>query len=207
MSFAALMPFIPAIVTGAGAGMEYAGNKAAAGGSRLAAQRTAVALQFQASQARQNAGQEIAASQRDAAEQQRQIRLMNSRALALAAASGAGATDPTIVKIISNNAGEGAYRAALSLYKGEERARAMRMEAAARDFDASLAVEDGERRAGAYDRAAIGSLFKGAGSLAMRFGYDRPKANDGGAGGTSGADLPVGDTWASDTSASGWGTY
>lgn len=197
MSFAALMPFIPAIVTGAGAGMEYAGNKGAAGGSRAAAKRTAVALQFQAAQARQNAGQEIAASQRDAAEQQRQIRLMNSRALALAAASGAGATDPTIVKIISNNAGEGAYRAALSLYKGEERARAMRMEAAARDYDASLAVEDGERRAGAYDRAAIGSLFKGAGSLAMRFGYDRPKANDGGAGWTSGADLPVGDTWTS----------
>jgi hypothetical protein len=197
MSFEALMQFIPAMLTGGGAGMEYGANRSAAGGSRVAAQRQAAALQFQAAQARQNAGQEIAAGQQDAAEQQRQIRLMNSRALALAAASGAGATDPTIVKIISNNAGEGAYRAAVSMYKGEERARAMRMEAAARDYDARMAVEDGERRAGAYDRAAVGSIFKGAASLAMRYGYDKPKVNDGGGKWTSGADLPTGDTWAS----------
>lgn len=194
MSFEALMPFLPAMLTGAGAGMEFAGNRSAAAGSRAAAQRQAVALQFQSAQARQNAGQEIAASQRDAEEQKRQIRLMNSRALALAAASGAGATDPTVVRIMQNNAGEGAYRAAVSLYKGEERARAMRMEAAARDFDAATALEDGERRAGAYERAAIGSIFKGAGSLAMRYGYDKPKVN-GGANWTSGESLPVGNTW------------
>lgn len=205
MGFEALMPFVPAVLTGLGAGMEFAGNRNAAGISRAAAARVAAANQFQAAQLRQNAGQQIAASQRDRDEVVRQNKLMQSRALALAAASGAGATDPTVVNIISHQAGAGAYQAAVSLYKGEEAARAMRMSAAAKDYDASLAIADGETRAAAYNRAAIGSLFKGAGSLFEKYGYDKPKKADAGGSWTSGESLPTGNTWAVDgPSESSW---
>jgi hypothetical protein len=53
-----------------------------------------------------------------------------SRALAVSAASGAGVTDPTTVRVIANARGEGAVRAATALYEGSARARQLRTEAA-----------------------------------------------------------------------------
>jgi hypothetical protein len=84
------------------------------------------------------AGQQIAASQRTAMEQQRQSRLAQSRALAVAAASGGGASDVTVEHVIANIAGEGAYRSAVALFDGEEKARSLRMKGwAARETGAS----------------------------------------------------------------------
>lgn len=71
----------------------------------------------------QAAGQERAKSQYAAQEQRRQAALVSSRARAVAGASGGGATDPTIVDITSELAGEGEYRALTAMYEGEDRAR------------------------------------------------------------------------------------
>ena len=188
------MPFLPAIATGLGAGMEYAGNMGAARVTRQQGARQAVAIQFQAQQQRINAGQQIAAAQRDAMEQRRQSTLIQSRALALAAASGGGAIDPSVVNIISGVAGEGAYRAGVALYQGEERARAMRMTATALDYDGELAKAGASERADAFERSGTASLAKGAMSLFSKYGYDQPKAGSAGAGWTSGYDLPMGRT-------------
>jgi hypothetical protein len=49
--------------------------------------------------------------------------LVASRALAVAAASGAGVSDPTMVRVIANARGEGAVRAATALYEGQARSR------------------------------------------------------------------------------------
>jgi len=194
MSFQALMPFLPALLTGLRGGMEWSANNQMAAASRVMAERTAVANQFQAEQARVNAGQAVAASQRDAAEQARQGRLLQSRALALAAAGGGGASDPTIVNIMGSIAGEGAYRSMVSLYKGEEQARALRMEAAARDYDAAAAREGGALREQAYKSAARTGILRAGLSLFEKYGMaDQPKAAAG-AGWTSGYDLPAGDT-------------
>lgn len=194
MSFAALMPYLPALLTGAKAGLDWSSNQNMAVSSRTAAERVAVANQFQAQQARVNAGQAIAASQRDASEQRRQSALLQSRALALAAASGGGTTDPTVVNVIGNIAGEGAYRAAVSLYRGEEQARALRMEAAARDYDAAAAREGGEQRARAYRSAARSGVLKAGLSLFEKYGMsDQPKATATEASWTSGYDPLSGD--------------
>src|SRR5688572_16098433 len=72
------------------------------------------------------AGQATAASHRTAAEETRKARLLQSRAQAVAAASGAGASDPTVADIIGDIAGEGQYRSMLAIYEGEEKARALR---------------------------------------------------------------------------------
>ena len=62
---------------------------------------------IRAVQLEEKAGQERAISQRKAVNVRRQAKLAESRALALAAASGGGASDPTVMNIISGIAGEG----------------------------------------------------------------------------------------------------
>jgi len=166
---------LPAILTGLGAGMEFAGNNQAAANSRTVAARQAAALQFKQQQELVNAGQAVAAGQMSAAEQRRQGRLIQSRAQALAAASGGGAVDPTVVNIIGNNAGEIALRASIALYQGEEKARMLRMQAAADGYNASMVLEAGENKAQAYEMAGKSAIFKGAGSLFTKYGFGQPK--------------------------------
>jgi len=73
------------------------------------------------------ANQAIATSQRSALEERRQAELLASRALAVA---GGSAGDPTVMRVISDIEGEGAYRANVELYGGEEKARILKTEGA-----------------------------------------------------------------------------
>ncbi|MBL4854660.1 MAG: hypothetical protein JKY25_10540 [Robiginitomaculum sp.] len=63
------------------------------------------------------AGQEVAQGQHSAQEERRQAKILASRALAVAAAGG-GAADPSTARAIADIDGEGAYRAAIQLYRG-----------------------------------------------------------------------------------------
>lgn len=109
-------------------------------------------------------------------EQTRQAKLLQSRALALAAASGAGASDPTIVNLIGDTGAEGAYRSAVALYQGEEQARQLRMKAEATSYEGDLALAGGEARRSAYNTSAVSSLLSGSGTLFGRYGMGGPKA-------------------------------
>ena len=62
-------------------------------------------MQFKAKQLEQNAGKALSASQRQAQELDRQGRLQQSRALAIAASSGGGASDPTVMNLMAELAG------------------------------------------------------------------------------------------------------
>ncbi len=126
------------------------GAQDAAAAARENAARRAEEAKFEAEQLRANAGQEVAAGQMGAIEQRRQAVLTQSRAIAVAAAGGGSVADPTIVNILSRNAGDGVYRAALSLYQGNERARLMRMSAAGKDYEAETDVISGDAQAKAY---------------------------------------------------------
>lgn len=89
------------------------------------------AADSEAQQMRYMAGQARASSQRAAREEKRQARLLESRAQAVAAASGGGATDPTVVKTIADIATEGEYRALSALWEGNERAIGLEKQAKA----------------------------------------------------------------------------
>ncbi|MGH6629477.1 MAG: hypothetical protein ACREB3_07075, partial [Burkholderiales bacterium] len=102
-----------------GTGFQIWGALESGRAARIAGERARYAAQFEAWQAERQAGNAIAISQREALEQRRQADLVASRNLALAAASGGGASDPTIVRLLSNIAADGAYRAAVALYEGE----------------------------------------------------------------------------------------
>lgn len=110
----------------------------------------------------QNAGQRQAASQRQAAEERRRAQLVQSRALAIAGASGAGASDPTVVDIISDLSSEGTYRSMLALYQGDDEARQLRQSAATKRYGGQIAAQAGETN-------AVASILKGGSSLFSKY--------------------------------------
>jgi regulator of protease activity HflC (stomatin/prohibitin superfamily) len=109
------------------------------------------ALKKQARELDVNAGQTRAMSQREAMEERRQARLLQSKGLAIAAASGGGVDDPTLINQLADIAAEGDYRASVALYGGETEARGYEAEARAR------------RKAG--KNAKIAGFINGAASL------------------------------------------
>lgn len=151
---AAVVPFIPYIAMAAAtifsvAAQRKAGKAQEAAAERQAqaaelnAKRQAEASEFEAQQLDQMAGQERAASQHRAQEERRRSDILQSRARAVAAASGGGASDPTVVDIISDLAGEGEYLAATHIFEGQEAARRARMGAAGARFEGRTALEGG----------------------------------------------------------------
>lgn len=117
--------------------------------------------QFTASQLEQRAGQTRAAGQREAAEQRRQTRLAQSRLQALA---GGGGSDPTVVNLAADIAGEGELRALTSLYGAEERATGDETQAGA-----TRQMGKNARKAGYIN--AVSSVLSGGSSMYEKYGF------------------------------------
>ena len=124
------------------------------------------AAQFQAAQLRSNAGQAQASAQRSAFDVDRQSQYVASAALASAAASGGGASDPTVLNLMARNAGEFAYRKSVALYQGEDRARAMNMQADAKEFEGGNTKANSTLVAGKFGmrREPVPTVIKAFGS-------------------------------------------
>ena len=159
-----------------GSVLQFGGSMQAAKATKEAGQRQRVASEFAAAQQTQNAGQAIAAAQRKASEQERRSRLVASRALAVSAAGGGSASDTTVENIISDIAGEGAYRAGVELYQGEERARQLRMGADASMYEGAVAEAGAKAKARAIKTEAFGKLIGSAGSLYGKYGMGGPSS-------------------------------
>lgn len=153
------------------------GYSDAARAAKTSGERTRVAKEFEAEQLRDQAGLAVAVSQRAALEEQRKGRLMASRALAVSAASGGGASDPTIVNLIAGAESEAAYRSAIALYEGEERARQLRIGAIAKSYEGAVAEEEGNQRASAYKTMRAATALKGASGLFGKYGGGGPSGD------------------------------
>jgi hypothetical protein len=154
----------------AGAVVDLWGSREGAASSRVAGARAQVAAEFNAAESERQAGLAIALSQREAIEQRRLGDIEASRALAVAAASGAGAADPTIVRILSAAKGEAAYRANVALYEGEERSRQLRIAAFSERAMGSAELQEGLDRARAYELHGTGSLIRTGSNLFLKYG-------------------------------------
>lgn len=154
-------------------GQQQAGKTAAAQGSAAAANER-VAAEYEARQADYLAGQALATSQLEAREQRKAAALLASKALARAAASGAGASDPSVVDILSDLYAEGAYRSALALYEGQEQARSYGVAAQARRLGGSSAAAarqaEGQSVARASNLSMFSTLLRGGSSLLETYG-------------------------------------
>lgn len=123
-------------------------NTIAAGvAEQEAAEARKAELDSRAFQSRQAAGQERASAQRAGIEERRKGRLIESRAQAVGAASGAGGTGLEL--ILANLGAESEFRELNELFLGEERARELETSASFRTFEGVQ-----ERRAGQVARTA-----------------------------------------------------
>jgi hypothetical protein len=135
------------------------GSLLSAGGTIVGSKAEARELTSEAAQLEAQAGQERAVGQRRAIEEKRQARLAQSRALAVAAASGGGASDPSVVNAIADLAGEGEYRALTSLYEGDTAGDDMLRQAAARKREAKNVKKAALFKAGSTILGAGASMF------------------------------------------------
>lgn len=149
--------------------MQFSGQRQQAKAAEVQGQQAVQSAEYTAVQQEQNATQEIAAAQRQAHEEKRRAKLIASRALAIAGASGGSASDPTVVNMLADLEGEGAYRASVAIYEGEERARQMRQGAATSRYEGQIGMQDAQSRSRAYKTMATGSLISGASSLYSKY--------------------------------------
>lgn len=133
--------------------------------------------EFRARLFTQQAGQAVAASQRVAGSEQRRAKLAESRALAVAAASGTDASSPGIVKLIADIAGEGAYRSAVALYEGRERSKQLRIEGVSASYAGDSAATAGRLRGAAYRLRAASTVISTAGSMYGRYAQRGPSGD------------------------------
>lgn len=170
----------PGSVNGAGTALDVIGQIIGAQSHIQFGQQAREAAQFQADQMRQNAGQAQAASQRQAYNADIQTKLVMSRALAVAAASGGGASDPTVVNTMARIASEGAYRKAVALYQGDEAARRMEMQAQATEYQGKETQANSNLVGASQFLSAGTSLMRGmarGASLRQKYGGDGPAVN------------------------------
>jgi hypothetical protein len=134
--------------------------------------------QYQAKQQEIAGTQSLAAGQREGMQETRKADYVGSRARAIAAGSGAGATDPGVIKIQSDIAAEGEYNTMSALYQGVEAKRVGNADAALSRYAGRSAQTAGYLKAGA-------TLLSGGSSLYDKYGGGRmpgpliPRNSDG----------------------------
>jgi len=155
------------------------------------------AAEFEANVLDSQASQAIALAQRDMLDARRAGELASSRAIALAAASGGGATAPTVTRIVGDITKEASYNSMRALYAGEERARLMRLQARNLREQGEFAQTQGllaagaaESRARSQELATYATLVQGAGGLYAK--YAGGGFQGGGGSLSSGANLGTG---------------
>lgn len=175
---------VSAMGTLAGGDASQTAGTANAAATRQAALANADSLEFKAKQEDMAAQESRASSQRDALERGRQTKLVLSKLQAGAAASGAGATDPTVTTLAGQIGGRGEYEALTDLFKGENRARGLmdsatgdRMSATAGlqggELQANAQIAEGNAKKSASQLAAAGTIIGGAGSAFKAFAPTR----------------------------------
>ena len=145
----------------------------AAAAERAAGKNAREVGDWQAAQLRQQAGQERAAAQHQAENERHKGELAISRARALAAGSGGGAGDPTVMKIYGDLAAEGEMNAQSVLWDGDEAAKGLEAQAAAAQYEGEAAYESSRTASRALKRAgylsAAGNLLAGGSDFYTKY--------------------------------------
>ena len=108
-------------------------------------------------------------AQRAAFEKRREGRLATSTLVARAAASGASATDPTIIKLGGDIAGRSEYRALSDMARGENEGRRWESQAALNRWQAGIARDEADAAMTSGFLRAGSSILSSASSLFQRY--------------------------------------
>ena len=171
---AVAIPFIMLGMSALGAAGSMSAADDQAEQAELQGQQEQVYANWQAAQLKQKANAERASGQRAAIEERKKGDLTMSRARAVAAASGAGAGDPTVMNILGNLASDTEYNALSRLYEGDSSAQSLETQANALQWQGAQAAQAGTslasstRTAGMFN--AIGQIGQSAGSFYGKYG-------------------------------------
>lgn len=149
----------------AGTAISAVGSIAQGGAQSGAMRAQAQQSDYQAKVLQQNAGQARATSQAQAVVERRNAAYAMSRARAVAAASGGGATDPTVVNVEAKIGQQGEYNALSRLYSGEEAARGMEGEASLKQYEATQYETGADTSMATGMIGAVGQALSGTSSL------------------------------------------
>lgn len=168
------MSWIAVGITAASVGMTLIGGQQQKKAAQLEGQQRKAAANAEATVLESNATQAVAVAQRNMIDTQRVAKLTESRAQALAAASGGGATSPTALKVVADIAREGSYNSAKALYQGEESARLMRLQAYEKRVGGEFSVTEGNLRGSAAEFSSFGTALGQGGGLYGKYGGKGP---------------------------------
>ncbi len=169
-------PITALTLVGAGvgaAGTIMGGNAAAAAGK---SQQDAA--NFQAAQQEQAAAESRAAAQRVALDKGRETRLLESKLITTAAASGASPDGTNVQNLAGNIAARGEYESLLEMYKGENKARGLMDAAAGTRMSGAAAAAEGEAKQNASYLSAAGTIIGSGGSAYRTYNRAPPKSLD-----------------------------
>lgn len=151
----------------------------AAVGTLVAGNNANEASKAQQKQLKQRAGQERAAGQAAAVQARRQANYVQSRLQAVAASSGAGALDKTVLDLSGGITKEGEYQALSALYSGNERANTDIYAGQVARTEGKNAQTESYYKAATYGLAAYNSIAGGGESLYSKYGQGGPENYDG----------------------------
>lgn len=175
------LPFVMAGMSAGGTALSVMGSSKQAKAAKQQAKAQYALAQYEANQLDQNARETQAAGQYASIEQRRQSELLQSRALAIAASSGAGTLDPTVLDVIGGIAKEGERAVQTETYNAESEAAGMRAQAVATRYGGAQALKAGKIAAKGAKIQAFSTALSGiadAGSMAY-FGMSTPKGVSG----------------------------
>jgi hypothetical protein len=153
-------------LTAAGTAVSAMGTIAGGNAAAEAGERQQEAYYYRAKQEEQAAQESRASAQRAALEKRREGRFLQSKLQARAAASGAGADDPTVLDLAAGIAQRSEYDALFDMYRGENRARGLEDQAKGSRMTGDAERIEGINRKKASRIQAIGTIIGGASSMA-----------------------------------------
>lgn len=130
---------------------------------------------YEAMQQRQNAGITMGEAEANEQETGRQAQLVSSALRAREGANGTSASSSGAVKLQQTIAARGEMAMLNDLYKGQVAATGMYNQGQAEEYEGGQQYQAGQDKASAYQTQAIGTIFKGAGSLYDMYGMGGPK--------------------------------
>lgn len=139
--------------------------------SIMSANAQSSAAETQSQLAERQALETKSVAQRQAAEESRKAELAKSRLMAVAGASGSGASDPTVMGLMEGIDQEGRYNSAMAMNEGERRAQSTTYQAALDRWSASANSRIAKiGAAGTLIGGTMGAYGKYKTPMAMRYG-------------------------------------
>ena len=150
--------------------LKYAAAAVSAVSSLKQGQASNAQLQQQAIQDESDANSAQVQAQAAAANERKRAKIVRSRALSIAGASGAGVSDPTVVDILAGIDTEGEVRALNALYEGDTAAAGLRTAAKAHRKMGNAAQNAGYLNAASSVAGGVGKYAENNPSFFAKYG-------------------------------------